>query len=287
MPPWLSDLRFGRNKEPVTGFVAGLGQQGEAASGFGSRGEGEYAETSAEGRAERERLRRIMEGRDSVSAGQIRQGLQQAIAAQRSMAAGSAPNAAGRARMAAKQMGLVESGGAGLTALAGMQERQAAEQALANLIMSQRQQDLQAALASRGQSIAGYGGGYATQIGVPRKPSDAETYLPGIIQGGAGLLSLYAASDKRLKTASAPGEEKARAALDGLRAYTFRYKDKKHGEGEQLGVMAQDLERAGMGHAVIDTPSGKMVHGAKLATTLAAMLPGIDKRIAKLEGRSK
>ncbi len=55
------------------------------------------------------------------------------------------------------------------------------------------------------------------------------------------------------------------------------------GAGDQVGVMAQDLEKSGFKHAVFDTPAGKAVHGAKLALGLAAILPGINERIAKLE----
>jgi hypothetical protein len=49
--------------------------------------------------------------------------------------------------------------------------------------------------------------------------------------------------------------------------------------------MAQDLEKV-VPDAVINTPAGKVVHGAKLAGALAAALPGLNKRLEKLEQRS-
>ena len=92
-------------------------------------------------------------------------------------------------------------------------------------------------------------------------------------------------SDRRAKKNVKDGDADAERLLKGLKAYRYDYKDERDGQGSQLGVMAQDLERAGAGHAVIDTPGGKMVHGAKLATTLAATLPVLHRRLAKLEGK--
>ena len=47
--------------------------------------------------------------------------------------------------------------------------------------------------------------------------------------------------------------------------------------------MAQDLEEAGLGHAVEDTKGGKRVNGSKLALAIAAMFPGLNDRLSKLE----
>ncbi len=72
--------------------------------------------------------------------------------------------------------------------------------------------------------------------------------------------------------------------LNALRSFSYRYKDEdKYGKGERTGIMAQDLERAGIKHAVIDTPSGKMVHGAHLATANTAMLAALRRRVERIE----
>jgi hypothetical protein len=75
--------------------------------------------------------------------------------------------------------------------------------------------------------------------------------------------------------------------MRGLRSYTFKYKDKKLGKDRELGVMAQDLERSGLKHTVIETPKGKAVHGAALATANTAMLSALERRVSKIEGGKK
>jgi hypothetical protein len=106
----------------------------------------------------------LMQGQNSVSAEQLRQGMQQGLAAQRSMAAGAAPqNAAMAARTAAMQMGRLGYGLSGQQSLAGLQERNMAAQnygqlgsALGQLQLGARGQDVNAALGSRQNAIAGY-----------------------------------------------------------------------------------------------------------------------------------
>lgn len=222
-------------------------------------------------------LQAAANGQNSVSALQLQQGLQQGLAAQRSMAAGAAPqNAAAAARTAAIQSARLSSGLAGQQAIAGLQERNQAQQAYGALLQGLRQQDLQAALQSRQNALTGYG---SQSSGQPEQ-STLQKLAP-YIQTGAAL----AMSDRNTKTDIKDGSKAAESALRGLSAHSFRYKDeRKHGAGERVGIMAQDLERAGLGHAVVNTPAGKAVHGGHLATSLAAMLPGIDKRLRKLEG---
>jgi hypothetical protein len=136
-----------------------LNEQGDAAGNFAGVGEAGYGAMSVEAQQARDYLRRLASGQESVSREQLRQGLQQNLSAQRSMAASASPqNAAMAARTAALGMGRAASGATGQAAIAGLQERQAAQQALANMIMQQRQQDLQAALGSRGNAVGAFGG---------------------------------------------------------------------------------------------------------------------------------
>ena len=105
-------------------------------------------------------------------------------------------------------------------------------------------------------------------------------------QSGEAMNAWEAAvSDRRLKTGVRDGDRDAMKALSKMKAKSFEYKDARHGQGRRTGIMAQDLEKAGLGHAVIDTPQGKAIHGGHLATSLAAMMPGLAKRISALEDK--
>jgi hypothetical protein len=258
----------------------------DAASRFGRGGEEGFRDVGRRMLSTEGRLQRRATGQDSLSAEQLRQGLQQNIAAQRSMAASARPGGqAMAARTAAMQSGRLGAGLAGQQALAGIAERQAAESQLAQLQGQMRAQELQAALASRGAALQGYGGLEQLRAGrfgaVAGQPTGAER-LMSLGQAGA---QLYAMSDRRIKTDIADGDDDAKAFLDGLKAYRFKYQDGgKHGEGDQLGIMAQDLEATRLGkQAVVNTDEGKAVHGAKLATALAAATANINQRLKRLE----
>lgn len=253
--------------------------EGDAASMFANQAHNGFSQLGEQAGAERDYLRQLAMGQNSVSAEQLRQGLQQNLAAQRSLAAGAAPqNAAMAARTAAIQSGRLGSGLAGQQAVAGLQERNMAHENLRNLIMQQRQQELQASLGGRQTAVQGYSSG---QAGAPDK-SWIEKYGPALV--GLGTVAF---SDKRLKKNVKRADREADSAINKLRAYTFAYKNQEHGKGKHVGVMAQDLEGAGLGHAVIDTPTGKAVHGAHLATSNTALIARLGQRVAKLEGKGK
>lgn len=138
---------------------AGLMDQANRAGSFANLGEAGFGGLGMEGDQARQFLRDQATGKISLSAEQLRQGLQQQQAGFQSMAAGGAPqNAAMNARTAMLGMGRAGSAMAGNAAVAGIQERQAAQKALMDAILGQRQQDLQAALGSRQNAISGYGG---------------------------------------------------------------------------------------------------------------------------------
>ena len=251
-----------------------LNQQGQESADFANRGQDNFAGLGVEAFDQREKLRRLAEGQDSYSKEALRQGLQQNVAAQRSMAASASPaNAAMAARTAAVNAGRMGYGMSGQAALAGIQERKAAQEALANMIMQQRQQELQAALQGRQNAISGYGGS---------KPEGS--WLDKWGQPVADVTSAVIKSDRRAKTEIADAEDKATKAAEALKAYTYRYKDAADGKGQQFGIMAQELEKAGLGSAVIDTPTGKHVDAGKLSTANTAMISALARRVAKIEG---
>jgi hypothetical protein len=171
--------------------------------------------------------------------------------------------------------------------MAGIAERQAATQSLGNMIIGERGNELNATNTARGQAMGGFnsiaGGARSDLAAEEAKNQAARDRTMGMLQGGinAGIMAF---SDRRLKTGIADGGKDADDFVKGLRAYRYRYTDEKHGKGEQLGIMAQDLERTRLGkQAVIDTPAGKAVHGAKLAGALAA----VTARLGELEGGRK
>lgn len=254
-------------------------EQGQAASDFANTSQGNFGSLGVEAYDMRKRLADTMAGNNLVSAEQLRQGLQQNLAAQRSMAASAAPrDAAMAARTAAIQGGRLGYGLSGQAALAALQEKKDAQSQLANMIMGQRQQELQAALGSRDNAVRAHGG-------QPSAKSDIEKAQPGV-NAGIGILSAIL-SDERAKRDIRSGDEAARHAAQAIEPKTFAYKNPANGNGRQLGVMAQDLEKAGLGHAVRDTPAGKVVDTQRLVPSLAAMLASQGKRIGELESETE
>jgi hypothetical protein len=196
-----------------------------------------------------------------------------------SMAAGASPaNSVMAARTAAIQMGRNQAQMAQQAALTGIAERNAAAQALADMNLGQRGQDINVGLGSRQNQMTGLG---ANKPDKPPGPSKLQTGLA--IAGAAAPLF----SDERLKTNIQDGDQAARRVLKKLSAKSYDYKDSRMGKGKQLGFLAQDLERAGMKGAVIETPIGKAVDVGKLTGANTAFISSLAKRVAKLEGKGK
>lgn len=158
----------------------GLTSQSGKASSFAGYGEGEFGRLSGELAGETGYLRDIARGKQSVTAEQLRQSLQQNLAAQQSMAAGASPQNASMAALQASRNAMqLGSGLAGQQAVAGMQERQAAQNALAQLLLQQRQQGLSAALGGRQMAIGALGSITPGQSTLDQ--------LAGPLLGGLGL----------------------------------------------------------------------------------------------------
>lgn len=254
-------------------------QQARNAGAFASQSQRGYQQLGQRGTGALDYLHAQARGENSVSAEQLRQGYQQGLAGLQSQAAGASPaNAAMAARTASMNAARLGAGLAGQQALAGLQERNQAQQQYAGLLQGLRGQDLSATMGSRGQAIGAYSPG---QAGEPEK-SMMDKYGPM-----AMAIAQYAASasDERLKTGIRDGTGDANKALDKIRAESFEYRNPQLGQGRRVGVMAQALEKAGLGHAVIETPQGKAIHGGHLATANTAMLSALGKRLAKLEAK--
>lgn len=131
-------------------------------------------------------LQGLASGQNSVSAEQLRQGLQQAQAQQMSMAASASPqNQAMAARNAMLNSGNVASGMMGQQAMAGLQERQAALNALSQLQLGQSGQNLQGALGMAQNANNAYG----TNLGNPQNTWGKT--IGGALGGGAGGIGRF------------------------------------------------------------------------------------------------
>src|SRR3990167_2176388 len=136
----LNNIFAGRHDENPYKIEGGPGTRGTRlesgrASRFANQGEQGFGQLGQESEAVRRRLGRVARGKDSISAEQLRQGLQQNVAGQQAMAAGARGGNSGMAsRNAMRNAASMGSGMAGQQALAGIAERQAADQSLGNMI---------------------------------------------------------------------------------------------------------------------------------------------------------
>jgi hypothetical protein len=265
-------------RDQARGQLAGIGQNAQT---FSSALQSNYGVGTRNIGQDRGFLQALASGQHSIAGEQLRQGMQQGLAAQQSMAAGANPaNQAMAARNAAMNMNRLSYGLSGQQALAGLQERQQAQQQLAQLDLNARGQDMQGALGSQQNATEAYKG----ILGAAPNRTFWDQYGQAIT---GGLGSAAAMSDERLKKDVKDADDHANKAMDGMKAYLYRYKDEKYGKGQQFGIMAQALEKSGLGHAVIETPVGKAVDGAKLSTANTAMLAALAKRVNKLEGKGE
>jgi hypothetical protein len=115
--------------------------------------------------------------------------------------------------------------------------------------------------------------------------------LPGQLIGGGlsaigSVAALGVASDRRAKRDIKPADTKG--FLDALRSYSYHYRDEgKHGEGERLGIMAQDLEKTATGKHLVkpDAEGVKRVDVGGLALALAGAASDMHRRLSKIEGK--
>lgn len=159
-----------------------LNAAGAASSSFGNQAAGNYGQYTNRLNGALDDLQAQAQGRNLVSTEMLRQGMQQGLNGQMSMAAGASPqNQAMAARNAANNMARLGYGLSGQQAVAGMQERNQAQQMYANTLGQARGLDAQTALGGYGQAINAYSSGLNAQ----RDPTIA-SQLAGPIAGLAG-----------------------------------------------------------------------------------------------------
>lgn len=155
---WYNPFSWGDESDSTKEKRVDLNRQGDAAGHFANIGEVGYQGMTEEAAGLREALRRRAAGEGSLVKEQLRQGLGQQLAQQRSMAASASPvNSAMAARNAAINMGRASSAMSGQAAMSRLQEQRDAEDALAKAIYQQRQQDMQTALGSRQNANTAFG----------------------------------------------------------------------------------------------------------------------------------
>lgn len=236
--------------------------------------------------------------------------LAQQLALAKSVNRGANPNLAARsARMNAAQtnQGIAQQG-----AIAGLQE-QMANQAQYQSYLQGQQQNFGNLSGLRTQALTG-------AAGVQQGQQQQDNALIGGLLGTAGQIGAAMAmpaaiiSDKREKTkikseiyksVSDENEKKEvsiaknsesmnpKHFLDALQAYSYEYKNpEKPGAGDKryLGIMAQDLEKAGpAGKALVNTQQDgtKIVDMGKGFGTILAAQAHLNERLKELESKKK
>lgn len=255
-----------------------LNKQAGQAGSFADELQRGYSGITGEGQDARGFLRDQAMGKNSLSAEQLRQGLQQQQAQMQSTAAGApATSAPMAARTAMLGMGRAASGMAGQSAMAGVAERAAAQKAWADAIAQQRQQDLQGALQARQSAISGY------QDITPDKSTMEKWAAP--LTGAASVATKL--SDRRAKTDVDDASGDVDAFLDTVAPWSFRYLDEaKHGAGRQIGIMAQELQASDAGRdLVLETEEGLKVDLQRAIPLLLATVARLNQRVRELEAR--
>lgn len=315
-----------RNQLAIPGFEDLAGRQQALGEQLLNRGTPQFGPSALAGGSQyagqqQELLGQL--GADARGEGLVQQQVQRnlqdafgrAVNAQQAAAVSGRGNPALRQLQAAQAAADVQSGLAGQGAALGLQGQLAAQQQLGGALQGfgnlelQRQlgmdqyglgvgslqeqalgrqqqgaltaQQLEAAL--RQAQAQQYGQAESIGAGIAGMPTTADKVLNvGSTLGGFALL----ASDKRLKKNVKDAGDDIDEFIASIKPKKFRFKDERHGEGEHLGFMAQDLERSKAGkEMVVDTPAGKHVNLQKLSTALAAALARQSKRLDELEGK--
>ena len=73
--------------------------------------------------------------------------------------------------------------------------------------------------------------------------------------------------------------------LNQIQPYSYNYKEEINSPGKKVGVMAQDIEKAGLGSMDTNTSVGKMIDGDQLSGAAMAMIKNLHERIKRIEGK--
>lgn len=115
----------------------------------------------------------------------------------------------------------------------------------------------------------------------------AQAQNAAMMQAGGTALGIYAASDMTVKKDIDISPDEIDDFLNSLTGYKFSYKDpEKHGEGERLGIMAQDMEKTPMGKDTVQDIDGvKNIDSTKALHAVLAGVSRINERLNKVEDK--
>lgn len=106
----------------------------------------------------------------------------------------------------------------------------------------------------------------------------------GLISGIGSLISMI--SDRNAKTNIADADKDTEELLDGVKSFAYDYRDKNHGEGRRLGVMAQDIAKSKAGKDIVRRREDGLLEldGEKTLGALLAAAANLNKRLRAVEG---
>lgn len=104
--------------------------------------------------------------------------------------------------------------------------------------------------------------------------------------GGTLAMGAMFASDERLKHKVRYAGDSIDETLESMSPFLWEYKNPAFGEGEYVGVMAQDLQKSPVGKQMIEeTPQGLMVNANKMLSFLMGTVVHQQRKIKQLEAK--
>lgn len=273
------------------------------------------------------RLRNQMSGADSLSEMQFRRANDANVAQQRSMAASAGPqNSAMMQRAAMQNIGRMGQGFGAQASQLGIQERNAAANALGGVAGQGRQQDIglnqfnagqqqqgsqfnvgaqlqqtgmndQAAAAARQQELAnaelqqrgsmGFESNNTQRYGIDKGVPVQPAGWEKLVGAAGALAPLAMLSDERAKTNEHAMGSDADHLISKLKGYTFDYKG--GGPHNRVGVMAQDVQSGGpMGRSMVHDQGGmKAIDMPQAVGTALGLVGRLGERLDHLEGKPR
>jgi hypothetical protein len=131
---------------------------------------------------------------------------------------------------------------------------------------------------NRYRKAGGVAGGYNNLASLyGNQAQNRLNFVGGLIESGAKAIS-----DRNEKKQLE--EFDSSKFLDEITGYRYRYKNpQKHGAGEQVGIIAQDLQKVAPQAVVEDFDGTLMIDYNKLGGSIMAILADMNKRLNKLE----
>lgn len=92
-------------------------------------------------------------------------------------------------------------------------------------------------------------------------------------------------SDRNGKDHIKEASDKLKAMFLKLKPYEYEYKNKAHGKGKHIGVMAQDLQKSELGSSVVESADGGMLR-VDMKKSLSLLMAAVADLYNKVEART-